>query len=313
MSSSSTADTITLCANCGKGEESAGDLKSCTACKMVKYCNRDCQIAHRPQHKKACKKRAAELHDEALFKDPHPREDCPICMLPLPLDAGKSSFYPCCGKYLCNGCINAIIMEEIQRGKKNEEVGMCPYCRSLSCEGMEKLAKLMDNDNSDAFYVQAGYYASGSNDMPQNHQKANELWRKAGELGCVDAYYKLGNSYYHGRGVEMDKKKAKYYYELAAIKGNVYARYQLGCVEGQAGNYYRANKHFIIAAKAGEEESLDMIKVGFRSGYVMKDEYENTLRAYQKSQDEMKSEARDKAADRMDAVARMRAAQRGDT
>ena len=54
----SSTDDIIVCANCGKGEgeESAGDLKSCTACKLVNYCNRDCQIAHRSQHKKACKK-----------------------------------------------------------------------------------------------------------------------------------------------------------------------------------------------------------------------------------------------------------------
>ena len=33
------------CANCSKGgEENSGDLKACTACKLVKYCNRDCQI-----------------------------------------------------------------------------------------------------------------------------------------------------------------------------------------------------------------------------------------------------------------------------
>ena len=38
----------------------------------VKYCNRECQIAHRPQHKKECKQRAAELHEEALFKQPPP-------------------------------------------------------------------------------------------------------------------------------------------------------------------------------------------------------------------------------------------------
>ena len=66
--------TLILCANCGKGEECSGDLlKSCTACKMVKYCNRDCQIAHRPQHKKACKKRAAELHDKASRSLHHPK------------------------------------------------------------------------------------------------------------------------------------------------------------------------------------------------------------------------------------------------
>ena len=56
-----------ICANCGRGEENTNSLKACTACHMVKYCNRECQIAHRPQHKKECKKRAAELHDEKLF------------------------------------------------------------------------------------------------------------------------------------------------------------------------------------------------------------------------------------------------------
>ena len=88
----SSTDDIIVCANCGKGEESAGDLKSCTACKLVKYCNRDCQVAHRSQHKKACKKRAAELHDEALFIEPPPPEDCPICMLPLSLDPRHATF-----------------------------------------------------------------------------------------------------------------------------------------------------------------------------------------------------------------------------
>ena len=84
-------DTMATCANCGKGEESSGDLKACTACKLE-------NIAHRPMHKKACKKRAAELHDEALFKEPPPREDCPICFQPLPLDTGHAIFKSCCGK-----------------------------------------------------------------------------------------------------------------------------------------------------------------------------------------------------------------------
>ena len=93
--SSSSQDSI--CASCGK--EDNGSLRVCTACKMVKYCNRECQIAHRSQHKKACKKRAAELYDEKLFKEPPPRdEDCPICFQPLPFDNGLSLFESCCGK-----------------------------------------------------------------------------------------------------------------------------------------------------------------------------------------------------------------------
>jgi len=96
-----------ICANCGKGEESTNTLKACTACKMVKYCNRECQIAHRPQHKKECRRRAAELHDVELFKQPPPAEDCPICFLRTPTLNLGWQYQSCCGKVICCGCLHA--------------------------------------------------------------------------------------------------------------------------------------------------------------------------------------------------------------
>jgi hypothetical protein len=39
---------------------------------------------HWPKHKTECKLHAAEIRDEALFKDPLAKEDCPICFLPMP-------------------------------------------------------------------------------------------------------------------------------------------------------------------------------------------------------------------------------------
>ena len=54
-------------------------------------------------------------------------------------------------------------------------------------------------------------------------------------------------------------------------------------------------KHFIIAARAGGTESLDEFKQGFMSGFVSKDEYEETARTCQTQQDGMKSDMRDKA------------------
>jgi hypothetical protein len=140
------------CANCGKGEESSGDLKACTACKLVNYCNRDCQIAHRSHHKKACKKRAAELHDEALFKEPT-REECPICMLTLPLYENHTgaTFRSCCGKDICNGCEFA--MDE--SGAK----GLCPFCKSPPSksneEEVKRVMKLMEKGNANANLNQA--------------------------------------------------------------------------------------------------------------------------------------------------------------
>ena len=298
----SSTDDIIVCANCGKGEgeESAGDLKSCTACKLVKYCNRDCQIAHRPQHKKACKKRAAELYEEALFNEPPPNEECPICMLLLPIAAEEHSFESCCGKIICMGCIHAMAMEEVRKGKKKEEMGMCPYCRtpetSSDEEDAKRLTKQIEKGNAMACYNLAGRYADGIRGMRQDMTKANELWLKAGDLGCADAYFNLGISYGVGNGVEADKKKAKYYYELAAMMGNVTARHNLGVFEGKAGNYQRTFKHMIIAARAGFTQSFDRVKKGFMDGHLTKEEYASALRAYHERQTEMKSDMRADAA-----------------
>ena len=279
-----------ICANCGKGEEESDNLKTCTACKMVKYCNRDCQIAHRSQHKKACKKRAAELRDEQLFKDVEP-EECPICMLPLPLESYTAIFHSCCGKRICNGCVYAMKMSE---GKD-----LCAFCRTppetSDEEQIKRLKKLMAKGNGDAFAMFAGYYVNGSRGLPQDRQKAKELLLKAGELGCASGYYNLGVAYDEGRGVEVNMKKAKYYWELAAMNGSVNARHNLGSVEGESGNYQRALKHMMISATAGHEGSLGAVKVCFQNGMITKDGYENVLRAYQQRKDEMKSDARDKA------------------
>ena len=76
---------IALVHCCGEcGVTGGANLKICKSCMLVKYCNAECQRNHWPTHKKDCKLRAAELHDEALFKDPPPKEDCPICFLPMP-------------------------------------------------------------------------------------------------------------------------------------------------------------------------------------------------------------------------------------
>ena len=273
------------CANCGKGEESSDGLKACTACKMVKYCNRDCQIAHRPQHKKECRKRAAKLHDEALFKEP-PRDECPICMLPPPLyDDNQATtgvaFYSCCGKRICDGCIYAMA----ETGGKNGE--LCAYCRTpyenSDEEEVERTERLIGNGNADALYQFGGFYKHGTMGLPQDEEKAIELWLKAGVLGCADAYFNLGIAYDFGRGVAIDKKKANHYYELAAINGNVMARHNLGIMEGQAGNRQRAFKHLVLAARAGFKVSLESVKDGYKNGYITKEEYANTLRAYQRA------------------------------
>ena len=176
---------------------------------------------------------------------------------------------------------------------------LCAYCRTPPArspeEEVERVKKLMEKGNAEAFYMLGVHYAKGTRGMPQDRAKANELYLKAGELGSAGAYFNLGIHYDNGEGVEIDMKKAKHFFELAAVNGHVKARHNLGCMEGRAGNIQRAFKHFLIAARSGYKQSLDVVKQGFMKGDVTKDGYASTLREYQKSQDEMKSKARDKA------------------
>ena len=136
------------CAECN--EEGGASLKICKACTSVKYCNAMCQKNHWSKHKKVCKQRAAELRDEALFKDPPPKEECEICFLPMPTklitcmslppatilsvpiydfaidNAGLADkdiqfYYPCCGKNICKGCWYS-------KGKSgNNDKFKCPF------------------------------------------------------------------------------------------------------------------------------------------------------------------------------------------
>jgi TPR repeat protein len=38
--------------------------------------------------------------------------------------------------------------------------------------------------------------------FPQDHNKKMKLWFRAGELGNIEAYFNIGNSYLNGNGVE---------------------------------------------------------------------------------------------------------------
>ena len=282
------------CANCGK-EGNSEDMNMCNKCKSGKYCNAACKKKHRKKHKKECERRVAELHDKKLFKEPPPPDECSICMLSMPIKANQTTFKTCCGKRICNGCIYAMDMS------MSEGENICAFCRtptpSSEEEEIKRGKKLMDKECGWVFHFMAGRYDQGYGDLTQDHQQANELYLKAGELGCAGGYYHLGHSYRIGRGVvERDMGQVKHYWELAAMGGHVLARHLLGEMEGMAGNHQRAMAHFMISARGGCKESLDSVQTGFMDGVVTKDVYASTLRAYHERQKAMKSDARDQAA-----------------
>ena len=249
------------------------------------------------------------MFDDELFQDPPPKEECPICMLPMPysfhLSSSKGSYgsyQPCCGKMICSGCMIASIVE-IKKGNMKDG---CAFCRSpirrTSEEFMYKCEERMESNDAEAFKALGDFKVGGrshnkSSFLPRDMKRALELWHRAAELGSCKAHYVLAAKYYKGQDVEKDMEKSMYHTEQAAMGGHEIARHTLGAMELNNGNYYKSMKHFMIAAKSGCDKSLNLVGDGYRKGGVTKDDYACTLRTYQQIVNDMKSEQRSMAAD----------------
>jgi len=278
------------CAACGIAGTDDIKLKKCTACKSVRYCGVKCQKDHRPKHKNECKKRAAELRDKILFKQPESTHmgDCPICCLPLSHDPQKSALKVCCCTVICIGCEYANKRREFE-GKFEHK---CPFCRHPGPKTHEEaevnlMRRIEVNDPS------ALYQMGTSRRNEGNYKSASEYLSKAAELGDATAHYNLSVMYREGEGVEKDEKKELRHLEEAAIIGHPFARHVLGVTEQRKGRRNRAVKHWMIAAKLGEDDSLENVKMAYRCGLVSKDDLASALRAYQAAIDATKSPQRD--------------------
>ena len=208
----------------------------------------------------------------------------------------RTSYQGCCGKVICCGCVKASA-DEIKKGNLKS---WCPFCRmpfhETDKEYIKRFKKRMKLNDAVAFHFLGMEYRDGGSGLKQDYRKAFELYTQAAELGSIKAHYSIALAYSGSKGVDHDTKKAIYHYKLAAIGGHEAARHILGCTEKQLNNNVdRAMKHYMIAARSGFDESLKAVGEGYRAGQVTKDEYGNTLRAYQDSREDMKSEPRARA------------------
>ena len=193
----------TCCASCGIAEIDDIKLKECDDCDLVRYCSDGCQRDHKSEHEEDCKKRAAELRDELLFKQPESSHlgDCPICCLPIPMDLDKHTMLWCCSKLVCNGCICA----NIEREKEIRLIPSCSFCRKNMLESSEECDKLMmkrvEANDPNAMWQQGEIeYDEG------DYRSAFEYLTKAAALGNARAHAKLSNMYILGHGVEKKRR-----------------------------------------------------------------------------------------------------------
>ena len=291
MSEDNQADT-SCCASCGIAECDDIKLKECDGCDLVRYCNDDCQQIHQSEHEESCKKRAAELRDELLFKQPESTHmgDCPICSLPMPLDVSKFGMCLACSKVVFHGCNYTHQRRQFEQRLQQS----CPFCRELLPDTEEEMdeqrMKRVEANDPVAICKEGGEQRDKG-----EYIKAFNYFTKAAELGDAVAHYQLSLMYLRGH-VERDEGKYIHHLEEASIGGHPAARYNLGCFEWNNNkNAERAVKHIIIAAAQGHDGSIKTLVEKFREGHVSKEDLASALRAHKAAVDAIKSEQRDAA------------------
>ena len=246
----------------------------------------------------------AETANIDLFAPLIDREDCPICMIPLPHREGGIRFMTCCGKNICTGCDRKHTDTEIKKGvTKIKKKGArkielkCAFCCQPSPTNIIKaLKKLTKKNNPSAIIQMASEYRSG-NGVLQSDTKALEMIIRAAELGDTGAFQRLGKYYEDGIAVEQNMSRALEFNEVAAKKGSMLAHLNLAIfhVESLVDNesVLKGIDHMKVAASAGCQEAMDMLLEIYKHELVTKEDLTRTLRAFQASDRIMKWENKD--------------------
>ena len=231
-----------------------------------------------------------------MFASVPEREECPVCLLTLPLREDETLFMSCCGKKICCGCIVKSKLVDKKNGVPDHKQ-KCAFCRqphslqeTNEMRNIKSLKKLMKKNNPDAFYQMARNYREGKEGVLQSETKSLEMCIRAAELGHPNAYAVIGNYCQQGFAMEQNISKAIAFHEVGAKKGSLASHGELARFHGKNDLYI---KHMKLVASAGYQEAMNSLMSAYKEKLLSKEDLTQTLRACQASQNEMKSKDRD--------------------
>jgi hypothetical protein len=109
----------------------------------------------------------------------------------------------------------------------------------------------VENEVPEAITLLGNAYQYGRLGLVKSDKKAAKIYRRAAELGDVDAMVFLGENYKKGWGVKLDKKKAEELYRAAADRGSAFAQSNLGAVLHAEEKFEEAFRYYTLSADQG--------------------------------------------------------------
>ena len=207
------------------------------------------------EHEAARARREAEPAPEPYSERRGSR--CPVCFEDWDVNSMDDIFRSCCGRMICGPCVRKI-------GYKP-----CPLCRTPYQTMEECLAGLRrhaENDVPEAVFNLGFAYDQGIYDLPINPKKAAKIYKRAVELGNLEAMVNLGRLYAIGEGVKMDSTKATRLDRMAADRGFAKAQCALANEYFAAGDFVEGARYCRLAAEQGLTEAEYNMGCFYRTG-----------------------------------------------
>ena len=170
----------------------------------------------------------------------------------------KNVFRVCCCRKVCQSC--------------NEKIGFdaCPLCR-LPCaesqaENLARLRRHVENEVPEAITFLGLAYRYGTLGLVKSDKKAAKIYRRAVELGDVEAMIDLWGLYERGSGVKLDKKKAERLYRTASDRGDATAQINLAFLLDDEGKFDEAFRYYLLAADQGHTVGENNLGCCYKNG-----------------------------------------------
>jgi len=263
------ASDVAECANCSATE---CPLLGCSRCKLVKYCNTECQRQHwKAWHKKECLtlEQRKPCNQKPCFRAD---DECKICMSELK-DADDIGYLACCENRVHHDCAL----------KATKYSKACPFCRTILChvnevqaadlDGCSTTAELFFNmkkriaDRGDSLHrcIVGQAYFDGESGVKKDYGMAFHYFKLSADQDCADAMFGVAMCYLEGKGVEANIPYAIELFKKADSKGQLDATCLLGflyheglcCLER---NEKTALKYYNKAAEKGHTISANQLK-----------------------------------------------------
>ena len=151
---------------------------------------------------------------------------------------------------------------------------------------IKRLEELVKQGDADAMTRLGFMYDSGQG-VPQNFEKAKELYEQAANLGNAGAMNNLGTMYYFGQGVPRGYSKAKEWFEQSAILGNDVAMNNLGTMyyfgQGVSQDYSKTKEWFEQSANLGNAGAMKNLGIMYEYGEGVSQDFEKAKKWYEKA------------------------------